>query len=74
MAVVTRNTAGYPQSTPLGFGSLSGASLEARANVRSITFNIAATNGDSIGSRYNLGRIPSTSMTSRQCRFIRLKS
>lgn len=60
MAVVTRLTGGYPQTSPAaGFGYQNNAWLESRANDRTVTFNIPATNGDSIGSVYRLGRVPS---------------
>ncbi len=63
MAVVTRYTPGYPQVTPAaGFGYQNNKWLESKANVKSITFNIAATNGDSIASVYRLGRVPSGSI------------
>lgn len=61
MAVVTRYTNGYPQVTPAaGFGYQNNAWLEARGNIRGSTFNIAATNGDSIASVYKLAQIPSS--------------
>lgn len=63
MAVVTRYTNGYPQVTPAaGFGYQNNNWMENRANVRALTFNIAATNGDSATSVYKLGRVPSGSI------------
>ena len=60
MAVVTRTTAGYPAQTPAaGYGFQANKWLEAKANVKAITFDIAAVSGDSIGSIYKLGRVPS---------------
>ena len=63
MALVYRYTKGYPQPTPAaGYGFQSNAWLESKANVKAITFNIAATNGDSVNSIYKLGRVPSGSI------------
>ena len=57
MAVVTTYTAGYP--SPNTFPPYYGKPSEAVGTVRGAFFNIAVNNGDSIGSIYKLGRLPS---------------
>lgn len=61
MSVVTRYTNGYPQQAAgTGFNTIS--SKEAKSGVFAMSFNIAATNGDSINSVYKLGRLPSNAI------------
>jgi len=60
LAVVTRYTAGYPQQTPAaGFGFQNNNWLQAKGVLKTLTFNIGVVSGDSIGSIYKLGRVPS---------------
>ena len=61
MAVVTRYGQAYPQFNA-GTGYQTPDSRYSRATVKSLLFNIAAVNGDSIGSVYRLGRLPSNAI------------
>lgn len=61
MGVVTRYTNGYPQQAAgTGYNTIS--PKESKAGVQCMSFNIAATNGDSIASVYKLGRLPSNAI------------